>query len=170
PDLTSPQLRQALKARGIDHKALKRKAELVQRLQDAIAADKSAQREKRIQSGDFKNEKATPSLEKKSAKSVKHTDGFHRIPADCVVTITQYLEFKDVAAVAHCGQMLNGLASQKLKGQPSPALWRRQVLNSVPKLSDRKVTRLLSSMPQLQRIDCALSGSFLASYSFPHLK
>src|SRR6185312_17548345 len=98
--------------------------------QDAIAADK-----KRVQSGDFKDEKAVSSFAKKSSKSVKHVDGFHRIPADCVIDISQCLIFPEVAALACCTTVTKGLCSLKLKGPPSLALSRRQVLSSHPQLN-----------------------------------
>src|SRR6185312_6345515 len=79
--MTVAQLRMALRDRNIQHKSLKRKAELVQRLQAAMAEQKHSSQNEAMKTGNCHT-------------TAIRTDWFHRIPADCVVNITQYLSFK----------------------------------------------------------------------------
>ena len=165
PDLTVDQLRAALKERGIESKSLKLKADLVARLQESIASEKTQDRERRIQTlgsshSDSKSSSSSSSSLSSSSSPqlsrIKHS-GFHRLPAECIVDMSQYLPFKDVAALARCCVLLNSICSLKLKGHPSPALRLRKVFGRTTlniKLTEKTAQRLFYCFSNLERFNC----------------
>ena len=86
------------------------------------------------------------------------------MPADIITSISQFLEFPSIAALARSSSALNSLTSLKLKGQPSPALHRRLILDdpsskhAFTALSTTQQAKLFERMQHLQRFSAQLHG------------
>ena len=153
PDLDVFDLKKLLKRNGISYKGVSRKADLVGLLQPVVDAANQNERQRRIESLGSAAAGATDSkISSSSSKSNSTTASgrFGRVPRDLIVETSQYLLFSEVAALSQSCKLLNSLCSLKLKGQPSLALAKRQIIDereqSLARLPQSKFARLLLSL------------------------
>lgn len=166
-DLTTFQLRQALRRERVALAGLTTKAQLVARYQQLLQDKRNADRDARVRTELSCSLASPPPLSSAGSKPPSQDQqasrrGLLRMPTDVIADVTQALRLRDVAALASACRALNSVASPKLKGQPSPALWRRRDFDAVhvavrdtrghfqPSKTAQLLMRALNSMPHLE--------------------
>src|SRR5579883_2448491 len=85
-------LRQTLKKRGVEIKSLRSKQDLVTQLKEVLAKDQARLREQRMAAtSTLPSPSLPPTLPSSSTKSSQRGPLF-RLPTDCTVAISQFLE------------------------------------------------------------------------------